>query len=531
MKPLPFFTDTAKKRKMANNVVQVAQEQIKRPRTIKEYLAEIVTISEESANIMIDISDLHNHFLLDLNEKNKDPATRFSCLVKQFKDNHGIEFIHKKPIKIDEDCFMDLVHAIREYRAKTTTFNRRLNIFLLTHGGPAWFFGPVQDYFREKLGMVWIEDDSKLRSFYKHSHFVLSPTQLYFFPKAATVAINCKLNAENLIKFQEIFNKNALKPYFQYEDHFKIKAMSRAELRAIADFVSFDIEINDDDVVGWVQCHEFNKKMQPIMAHKHFVLCQTELYFYDGEDYIKMMHVDINAIKCLFAKDKKNISDSKPPNLRFHRLSKDNLAYIKKNLGLTGITWAKVPFREVDFNWGERSGGRFILNMFEDLKNMTGIQIEHVFLHSCFSAAEFYNEHTENHLFSCARMFSTLFKDSYITGCVGLNADAKATNLYTQEDISEESELLIPKHYNLTDSFVTYKEGLVIKKPIFNFAIKAEGPYLKNLLELLFRNESRPYLQLQHLDEVFKVIAEKKSTSFGYQQAHLYPKCSTHPLI
>jgi hypothetical protein len=528
MKPLPFFTDAALKRKMANTL---AQDQVKRPRTIKEYLAQIATDSEESANIMIDISELHNHFLLDFNEKNKDPATRFSSLVKQFKENHGIEFIHKNAIKIDEDCFMELVHATREYRAKTTRFNRRLNVFLLTHGGPAWFFGPVQDYFREKIGMVWVEDDSKLRSFYKHSHFVLSPTQLYFFPKAATVAINCKLNAENLIKFQEIFNKNALKQYFQYDDHFKIKAMSRAELRAIADFVSFDIEINDDDVVGWVQRQEFNKKMQPIMANKHFVLCQTELYFYDGDDYIKMMHADMNAIKCLFAKDKNNLSDSKTSDLQFHRLSKDKLLHIKKNLGLTGITWAKVPFRQVDFNWGERSGSRFIFNMFEDLKNMTGTQIEHVFLHSCFSAAEFYNEHTENHLFSCARMFSTLFKDSYITGCVGLNADAKATNLYTQEDISEESELLIPRHYNLTDSFVTYKEGLLIKKPIFNFAIKAEGPYLKNLLELLFKNESRTYLQLQHLDEVFKMIVEKPPTSFAYQQAQLYPKCSTHHLI
>lgn len=525
MKPLPFFADPSQKITSNNAIIALPEEQLKRPRAIKDYLAQISNDVENSANIMIDISELHDHFLLDPDEKNQDPATRFPSLAKQFKENHDIEFIHKNAIKIEHQSLMGLVYMIREHRLKTAKFNGRLNVFLLAHGGPAWFFGPTQDFFKEKIGMVWVENDQMLGNpFFKHSHFVLSPTQLYFFPKNATVAINCRLPATDVSKVQEIFNKNALKPYFEYQDVFKVKAMSRAELRAMSDFVCFDIELNDDDKVAWIEFNRFSIRMDPILSKKHFVISKSELFFYDGADYTKLPHVNIEALKQLFPQDKNNPSNPKLPYIRFQILAKEYIAEIKKHLGLTGITWSKVAFREVDFIWGERAGTRFISNLFQDISRMTGTRIEHVCLHSCFSAAEFYNEKTGNYLLSSARLFSTLFKETYVTGCVGLNADAKATKLYNLADIKDESELLAPSGFNLTDSLVTYQKGLVLQKPGIDFAIKTGGPYLNNLQDILFKEDIRPYLKLYHLDEVIKTIEESHQTFFGYQQARLYPK-------
>jgi hypothetical protein len=500
-------------------------------RTIKDYFAELGT--KNAANVMIDISELNHHFLIDLDAKEMDKAISFNEISKIFANTQGIKFIHENSIRIDNDCFNQLITAIQMHQQKNPSFNQRLNVFLLTHGGPSWFFGPVEEYFREKIGMVIFDYEpplTRLSSFFSHGHFILTPSKLYFVPKDSSEIIDCWLDVQTHQKAIDVFSSAGIREEFGLGPIYRIPQLLREELNAIVDWVDFDIDIHENEQTACIYYPQFSKKNDPLHPKRHFVMTTAKFFYYDGERYTECKKITDDCFKTLRQLLSINLAQYKKisaPVIIYQIMPKYLVQKVKDLLGNRGITWSKVPFRSLDFIAGERDGSVKVINILNNLTQATNTSINNVVLHSCFSAAEFSDLNDQNAMFSSARLFSLFLRDTNVIGCVGLNADIKASKLCLQSDLGE--NLTIPRHYNITDTLVCYRSGNVVKDTRFAFALKSEGSYFKNLGEILFNNNVPPMLCLNTLDSLFQKVTDElktevKRVTFAQLQVDAYPK-------
>ena len=460
--------------------------------------------------IMLSVTDMHDHF----NYENKnDKALDFKAMKQTLTCQHGIEIIHDEEITIPSELsnpfFKKLAILVQQSQADNST---PIHLILTAHGGPSWFFGPINDYFKEKVGLVWhFDKDLPKERQMPHAYFLYvehPKKRLYFVPANRFLHIDAQLTSKQIALFETNFD------YENSTGDTSITNLSRQEIQTLDNIVQFDVLFLNTKI-GWHRMNVQKPPKKPVFDYPHVLRTADKLYYFNGQYSPLEFHSERLAqfeksFKCQsFQYKNKSI-------LGALNLSKDMLGSLEKCLIRKNISIRQVDCRHRDFAQDECAGILKVTKVLQALKQKIDFEFSSVILFSCFSAAEFSNPDNHQFSLSSARLLSIALPETKVLGCVGIHADVKTNGLWLKNENEEAYRISVP---SLVDSMVTYLAGNIVDGPLKHYFTKLDLEFLRLMRTILLLNNN--YVSVTHdsntLQEVQNKIAKYSDTFAAIQ--------------
>jgi hypothetical protein len=260
-----------------------------------------------------------------------------------------------------------------------------------------------------------------------------------------------------------------------------------------------------------------SKALLQTLTYSHFILTDEHVFYFNKTQrhlYQKIFpSIQNNDYWRYFNKTElKNAQDSMPSITSLNREELINLLNLfpKKQ-------WDKFDsYHLKSFIQDECDYAKWMADAFKEVESRTQIEFTSVILFSCNSASEFLNNETFEASLSSARILSTLFRDRYVMGGIGLNANGKANGVYRYPKIG--GDVPSPK---LEKTLTVYRNERVVYRPSEIYYLKSE--FFQNLKYMQYLNQDNEFLQseyvLEHMEQQYHLIGalEHVSEFAGFQ--------------
>ncbi len=180
----------------------------------------------------------------------------------------------------------------------------------------------------------------------------------------------------------------------------------------------------------------------------------------------------INNDEIIYDVKKGTLNEEKIIADRFSKFNKPITIWLEAHSSPGWIFGAKADFVI------EQKAVLMFRNRLVDIEQNTGLYIDNIVLHSCFSATEIINEKNGTYSNSSARLLSIVMPEKNILGFIGLNSGVKVSHIYMPISTSEFEEA----HLSLIKGSIVFKAGKAIEDTSEIFFCTQQSAYIKQFI-------------------------------------------------